>query len=120
MLLAVLEARCGLSFSTCEVYLNVAGGYRVTDPAADLAVAAALVSALAERPVPAETVAFGEVALSGELRPVAHAALRLKESAKLGFERALVPAAVAAEKGAMRLTGFRTLGQLVDHLLGRG
>ncbi len=119
MLLAVLEARCGLNFSSAEVYLNVAGGYRVTDPAADLAVAAALVSALSERPVPAETVAFGEVALSGELRPVAHGALRLKESAKLGFERALVPAAIASEKGAMRLTGFRTLGQLVDHLLGR-
>ena len=73
MILAVLEARCGLSFSTAEVYLNVAGGYRIIDPAADLAVAAALVSALAERPVPPETVAFGEVSLSGELRPVAHA-----------------------------------------------
>jgi DNA repair protein RadA/Sms len=119
MILAVLEARCGLSFSTCEVYLNVAGGYRVIDPAADLAVAAALVSALAERPVPAETVAFGEVALSGELRAVSHAGLRLKESAKLGFERALVPAAVAGEKGAIRPTGFATLAQLVDHLLGR-
>jgi DNA repair protein RadA/Sms len=120
MILAVLEARCGLSFSTAEVYLNVAGGYRVIDPAADLAVAAALVSALAERPVPAETVAFGEVALSGELRPVAHAPLRLKESAKLGFTRALVPASVAGEKGAIREAGFRTLGQLVDQLLGRG
>jgi DNA repair protein RadA/Sms len=119
MLLAVLEARCGLNFSSAEVYLNVAGGYRVTDPAADLAVAAALVSALSERPVPAEAVAFGEVALSGELRPVAHGALRLKEAAKLGFERALVPAALAGEKGGMRLSGFRTLGQLVDHLLGR-
>ena len=74
MILAVLEARCGLSFSTAEVYLNVAGGYRLSDPAADLAVAAALVSALAERPVPPEAVAFGEVALSGELRPVAHGA----------------------------------------------
>jgi DNA repair protein RadA/Sms len=120
MILAVLEARCGLSFSTAEVYLNVAGGYRVTDPAADLAVAAALVSALAERPVPPETVAFGEVSLSGELRPVANANLRLKESAKLGFERALVPAALAAEKGPMRVSGFRTLAGLVDHLLGRG
>ena len=99
MILAVLEARCGLSFSTAEVYLNVAGGYRVSDPAADLAVAAALVSALAERPVPPETVAFGEVSLSGELRPVAHGALRLKEAAKLGFERALVPASLAGEKG---------------------
>ncbi|MGZ8336907.1 MAG: magnesium chelatase domain-containing protein, partial [Allosphingosinicella sp.] len=120
MILAVLEARCGLSFSTAEVYLNVAGGYRVIDPAADLAVAAALVSALAEKPVPPETVAFGEVALSGELRPVAHAPLRLKEAAKLGFTRALVPAAVAGEKGPMILSGFRTMGQLVDQLLGRG
>jgi DNA repair protein RadA/Sms len=59
------------------------------------------------------------VALSGELRPVAHGALRLKESAKLGFERALVPSSLAADKGAMTLTGFRTLGQLVDHMLGR-
>ena len=91
----------------------------MVDPAADLAVAAALVSALAERPVPSETVAFGEVALSGELRPVAHGALRLKESAKLGFERALVPASLAGEKGGMTLTGFRTLGEFVDHLLAR-
>jgi DNA repair protein RadA/Sms len=119
MILAVLEARCGLSFSTAEVYLNVAGGYRLSDPAADLAVAAALVSALSERPVPAESVAFGEVALSGELRPVAHGALRLKESAKLGFERALVPSSLASDKSPLRLTGFRTLAQLVDHLLGR-
>jgi DNA repair protein RadA/Sms len=124
MILAVLEARCGLSFSACEVYLNVAGGYRIQDPAADLAVAAALVSALSERPVPVDAVAFGEVALSGEVRPVAHAALRLKEAAKLGFDRALVPTASQdAEnkgRGAMRLSGFRTLGAFVDHMLGRG
>ncbi len=123
MVLAVLEARCGLSFSTAEVYLNIAGGYRVSDPAADLAVAAALISALSERPLPADMVVFGEVALSGELRPVAHGALRLKEAAKLGFERALVPASLAGDKagakGSVRLTGFRTLGELVDHLLGR-
>ena len=120
MVLAVLEARCGLSFSSSEVYLNIAGGYRVQDPAADLAVAAALVSALSERPVPADAVAFGEIALSGELRPVAHGALRLKESGKLGFERALVPASVTSEKTALKLSGFRTLGQFVDHMLGRG
>src|ERR1051325_5394095 len=69
MILAVLEARCGLSFSTSEVYLNIAGGYRVQDPAADLAVAAALVSALSERPIAADAVAFGEIALSGEGGP---------------------------------------------------
>ncbi|MGN6375791.1 MAG: DNA repair protein RadA [Sphingomonas sp.] len=120
MILAVLEARCGLSFSSAEVYLNIAGGYRVQDPAADLAVAAALVSALSERPVPADAVAFGEVALSGEVRPVAHGSLRLKEAGKLGFERALVPGAMAAEQGALRLSGFRTLNALVDHMLGRG
>ncbi|SFR82025.1 DNA repair protein RadA [Sphingomonas jatrophae] len=120
MILAVLEARCGLSFSTAEVYLNVAGGYRVVDPAADLAVAAALVSALSERPIPADTIAFGEVALSSELRPVAHAPLRLKEAAKLGFERALVPASAAEGKaGGMAASGFASLGGLVDHLLGR-
>ena len=120
MILAVLEARCGLSFSSAEVYLNVAGGYRVTDPAADLAVAAALVSALAERPVPADAVVFGEVALSGEVRPVAHGPIRLKEAAKLGFERALMPSAGAMEAGAIAASRFPTLGRLVDHLLGRG
>jgi DNA repair protein RadA/Sms len=119
MILAVLEARCGLSVSSAEVYLNVAGGYRISDPAADLAVAAALVSALSERPLPVDGIAFGEVALSGELRPVAHGGLRLKEAAKLGFERALVPASLAGEKSSMRLTAFRTLGEFVDHLLKR-
>jgi DNA repair protein RadA/Sms len=119
MILAVLEARCGLSFSTCEVYLNVSGGYRIADPAADLAVAAALVSALAERPVSADTVAFGEVSLSGEVRGVAHMALRLKEAAKLGFGRALLPASTKEAASGMRLTTFATLGALVDHMLGR-
>ncbi len=120
MILAVLEARCGLSFSTCEVYLNIAGGYRLTDPAADLAVAAALVSALSERPIPANTIVFGEVALSAEVRPVAHAGLRLKEASKLGFERALVASATTSGKGGITLCGFSRLGGLVDHMLGRG
>ena len=120
MILAVLEARCGLSFSSSEVYLNIAGGYRVQDPAADLAVAAALISALSERPVPVGAVAFGEVALSGEIRPVAHAGLRLKESGKLGFERALLPAASASEKSSLKLAGFKSLASFVDHMLGRG
>jgi DNA repair protein RadA/Sms len=119
MILAVLEARCGLSLSAAEVYLNIAGGYRLSDPAADMAVAAALVSAWTERPVPGNTVVFGEVALSGEIRPVAHAGLRLGESAKLGFERGFVPSGMKGEKNAVALTYFRTLGQMVDHLLGR-
>ncbi|HKX37012.1 MAG TPA: DNA repair protein RadA [Rhizorhapis sp.] len=119
MILAVLEARCGLSFSACEVYLNIAGGYRISDPAADLAVAAALISALSERPVPADALLFGEVALSGEIRPVAHAALRLREGAKLGFGRALLPASVADKTAGVTVSGFRTLAQFVDHMLGR-
>ena len=97
----------------------MAGGYRISDPAADLAVAAALVSALSERPLPSDAVAFGEIALSGEVRPVAHAPLRLKESAKLGFERALVPTS-AKDANGVKLSGFARLGALVDHLLGRG
>jgi DNA repair protein RadA/Sms len=119
MVLAVLEARCGLSFSTAEVYLNIAGGYRVSDPAADLAVAAALVSALAERPVPQDAVVFGEIALSAELRPVSHGALRLREAAKLGFDRALVPASVEKAQSGIRVQGFTALGNVVDHILGR-
>jgi len=119
MILAVLEARCGLSLSSAEVYLNIAGGYRLSDPAADLAVAAALVSAWSERPIAPDLIAFGEVALSGEVRPVAHAGLRMKEAAKLGFERALGPPATKIDKASMRVQEFRTLGALVDHLLGR-
>ncbi|MFN7323820.1 MAG: DNA repair protein RadA [Sphingomonadales bacterium] len=118
MILAVLEARCGLSFATAEVYLNIAGAYRISDPAADLAVAAALVSAHSERPLPSDCVLFGEVALSGEIRPVAHAALRLKEAAKLGFQRALVPPSVAGHDD-LTVKPFRTLANLVDHVLGR-
>lgn len=118
MILAVLEARCGLNFSSAEVYLNVAGGYRVTDPAADLAVAVALISALAERPIPSETVAFGEIALSGEIRPVAHSRLRLRESAKLGFTKALIPKMVE-NKENIAFSSFSTLRQCVDYLLGR-
>ena len=118
MILAVLEARCGLSFGTTEVYLNVAGGYRLTDPAADLAVAAALVSALSEKPIPSEAVVLGEIALSGEIRPVAHAPLRLKESAKLGFEQAWVPSEMKAVDG-ISLAHFANLRALVDQVLGR-
>jgi len=118
MVLAVLEARCGVSFAACEVYLNIAGGYRVTDPACDLAVAAALVSALAERPLPSGQVVFGELALSGELRPVAHAPLRLREAAKLGFDGAIVPSHVTGQ-GEIALARHASLKALVDWLLDR-
>ena len=91
MVLAVLEARCGLALAGRDVYLNVAGGLRVAEPAADLAVAAALVSSLTDRPVPRRAVVFGEIGLSGEIRAVSQMDNRLKEAAKLGFERAIVP-----------------------------
>ncbi len=91
MILAVLDQRCGLAIGSNDVYLNVAGGLRIAEPAADLAVAAALLSAATLEPVPADTVVFGEVGLSGEVRPVAQADARLKEAGKLGFAAAWMP-----------------------------
>jgi DNA repair protein RadA/Sms len=115
MILAVLEARAGLGFGGAEFYLNVAGGLRVVDPAADLAVAAALVSALLDLPVPGDALAFGEIALSGEVRPTAHPALRLKEAEKLGFTRALVPPGVAGV-GALKAVPVSSVAALVDRI----
>jgi len=117
MLLAVLEARCGLNFSSCEVYLNVAGGYRLSDPAADLAVAAALVSALSDKPLPARSVWFGELALSGDVRPVAHGGLRLKEAAKLGFRKAFGPEDIRDGPDAMRHETIARVANLVDRIV---
>ena len=91
MVLAVLEAHCGVKFSQHDVYLNVAGGYRIAEPAADPAVAAALVSSLTGLALPADCVYFGEISLSGAVRAVAHAPQRLKEAEKLGFGKAVMP-----------------------------
>jgi DNA repair protein RadA/Sms len=91
MLTAVLEARCGVPLSGRDIFLNVAGGLRIAEPAADLAVAAALVSSVSAKPLPARAVFFGEVALSAELRQVPQAETRLKEAAKLGFEQGFMP-----------------------------
>ena len=91
MVLAVLETRSSLPIGANDVYLNVAGGLRVSEPAADLAVAAALASSLSGIAVPSETVVFGEIGLSGEVRPVSHMDVRLKEATKLGFTRAIIP-----------------------------
>ena len=92
MVLAVLEARCGLSISGHDIYLNVVGGLRISEPAADLAVAAALISSITDVPVPAEAVFFGEVGLSGEIRRVTQSGARVKEAQKLGFCCAFTPA----------------------------
>ena len=91
MVIAVLEARAGIKLSGNDIYLNVAGGLRISEPAADLAVAAALVSSFTGHAVPENLVVFGELGLSGEVRPVSQAETRLKEAGKLGFERALMP-----------------------------
>lgn len=98
MILAVLEARCGLHLSANDVFLNIAGGIRIAEPAADLAVAAALVSSLTGAPVPAETVFFGEIGLAGEIRAVAQPDLRLKEAAKLGFRQSVIPPRAGGKK----------------------
>ena len=114
MVLAVLDARCGLGMAGHDVYLNVAGGLRIGEPAADLAVAAALVSSLMEVPVPQEAVLFGEISLSGEVRPVAQAELRLKEAAKLGFSRAFTPPWRKPRKSPLTVAEIGRLSELVE------
>jgi DNA repair protein RadA/Sms len=117
MILAVLEARCGVAFGNNDVYLNVAGGFRITEPAADLAVAAALLSSLTGEPVPSNCVAFGEIGLSGEVRRVSQPALRLKEALKLGFTQAIMPqndkAGQSAAAPMLRTTEIRQLSELL-------
>ncbi len=114
MVLAVLEAHCGVRLSGHDVYLNVAGGLRIAEPAADVAAAAALVSSLAHAPLPADAVYFGEVSLSGAVRPVAQTAARLKEAQKLGFARAIVPEAARTEApDGFSLATIGTLANLV-------
>jgi DNA repair protein RadA/Sms len=96
MVLAVMEARCGINIGASDVYLNVAGGLRITEPAADLAVAAALASSLSGVPVPSDMVIFGEIGLSGEVRSVGQIEHRIKEASKLGFRHALIPGTVSS------------------------
>jgi DNA repair protein RadA/Sms len=119
MVLAVLEARCGLGFGQRDVYLNVAGGLRITEPAADLAAAAALASSALDTSLPQDCVVFGEVSLSGDIRPVSRMEGRLKEAAKLGFGRAFGPAA-AAENSPVPVTGVRRLTEAVERIAGGG
>jgi len=108
-ILAVLEAHCGITLSSHDVYLNIAGGLRIKEPAADMAVASALVSSLCNTPLPVDAVYFGEVSLSGALRPVSHIEARLKEAAKLGFETAFLPKSVVKNTKKMSLPDTITL-----------
>jgi len=118
MLLAVLDARTGISFSQHDVYLNVAGGLKITEPAADLAAAAALLSSISNVALGPHEVYFGEISLSGAVRPAGHTASRLKEAGKLGFKRAILPAAGDLDDSAARLDLFRLthIKGLVDAL----
>lgn len=119
MILAVLDARCEVGVSGHDVYLNVAGGLKVGEPAADLAAAAALLSSFSGRPLPKDTVFFGEIGLSGDVRPAPQAELRLKEAAKLGFKHAVVAEGIKTETDGLTLHPIRTLAELVDIATGR-
>ena len=115
MVLAVLEARCGLGFGARDVYLNVAGGLRISEPAADLAAAAALASSALDVALPQDCVVFGEVSLSGEVRSVSRTEARLKEALKLGFGRALGPAG-AVDGAPMPVAGVSRLADAVKRI----
>ena len=120
LLLAVLDKRVGLNLATDDVFVNVAGGLTIEEPAADLAVLAAVASSLRNRPIPPDVVVFGEVGLAGEVRATTQAGLRLREAGQLGFTRCVMPEAnVAAEERppGLAVTGVRTVGEALDALL---
>ncbi|WP_304219225.1 DNA repair protein RadA [Phenylobacterium aquaticum] len=114
MVLAVLESRCGLGLGNRDVYLNVAGGLRVTEPAADLAAAAALASSALDVALPQDCVVFGELSLSGDIRPVSRMESRLKEAAKLGFNRAIAPTAL--DGAPLKITPVARLADAVRRI----
>jgi DNA repair protein RadA/Sms len=120
MVLAVLDARAGLGLAGCDVYLNVAGGLKITEPAADLAVAAALISSLSQTALPDETVVFGEISLSGDVRNVSQPEARLKESAKLGFTGALTPKLKKNGVKAIKQQTISRVGDLVSFFFPHG
>jgi DNA repair protein RadA/Sms len=113
MLLAVLEARCGLELSGRDVYLNVAGGLRIVEPAADMAVAAALIGSLLDRSAPEKAAFFGEVGLGGEIRSVAQSELRIREAAKLGFTHVIGPQSIAIRSAGVETVPVRRVGDLL-------
>jgi len=115
MVLAVLESRCGLSLGDRDVYLNVAGGLRISEPAADLAAAAALASSALDQALPQDCVVFGEISLSGDVRSVSRMDGRMKEAAKLGFRRALAPTGADAPTG-LSLIGAGRLSDAIRRI----
>ena len=113
MILAVLESRCGISYAQKDVYLNVAGGMKISEPAADLAVAMALLSALSDTPLPEKAVIFGEISLSGDIRDVTRSEIRLKEAHKLGFESALC-ASTTSTNSVISVKGLANLKETLN------
>ncbi len=117
LLLAVLEKRLGLMFSNLDTYINIVGGIRLDEPAADLAVAMALVSGLRDIPIDENTVTFGEIGLSGELRSVPRAQARVNEAARMGFTRCILPSAclkqINSAPGGIKLLGVKRLSDAV-------
>ncbi|QHQ34835.1 DNA repair protein RadA [Algicella marina] len=119
MILAVLEARAGLGFGAMDVYLNIAGGLRISEPAADLAVAAAILSSRQDHAIAPDTVVFGEISLSGALRPVTQADARLREAAKLGFSAAFGPQGLKTlEQNSLQLHTFMDLNAFIQSVFG--
>jgi DNA repair protein RadA/Sms len=114
MILAVLDARAGLGMGGNDVYLNVAGGLKVGEPAADVATAAALISAFSGRALPKDCVFFGEISLSGDVRPAPQAELRLKEAAKLGFASAVIPEGTKVDATGLELKFIADVGDLAE------
>jgi DNA repair protein RadA/Sms len=118
LLLAVLEKRVGLELLGDDVFVSVAGGLEVDEPAADLGVAAAVASSFRNRPVPQHTVLFGEVGLGGEVRGATQAGLRVREAAQMGFTRCVLPARNVPDDApaGIRLVGVRSLEEALERL----
>jgi DNA repair protein RadA/Sms len=123
LLLAVLEKRAGLSLAGDDVYVNIAGGMTIDEPAADLSVVAAVASSVRNRALSEATAVFGEVGLSGEIRGIPQAALRVKEATQMGFSRVVLPAGNVdpadnlQSEGRCELVGVRTVGEALDELI---
>ena len=121
MVLAVLETRCGVRIGANDIYLSVAGGLKVNEPAADLAVAAALISSLVGAPLPQEAVFFGEISLAGGVRPVVHGAMRIREAQKLGFKAAITGRLKAGDAvSGIRVSEYSELAELIGRIAASG
>jgi DNA repair protein RadA/Sms len=124
LLVAVLEKRMGLALEAQDIFVNVAGGFKVEDPACDLGVALAVASAFLDRTVLEDTIVLGEIGLTGEIRSISHALIRLNEAQKLGFKQCVIPAnsmkGLKAQKDGIRLIPVSTLKDAMDLVIIEG